>query len=293
MANQPAREQLISELKRHGLPRAYIQRMLDELDDHLSDLHDERNRQMNSSENKAGDHKAGGHKAGDGIAGAAECKAADGIDGPHINDGSDNILNLHQRLGDPAQLAAFAAKQYHNRSFLGRHPILTFLLLPLPLTALGIAAVVLVFYLIGFLLDFVGLGGDSFVFDHQILAAVLTTFILSTIIILPPFLTGLLLCRIARRNALNWWWYVAACAFVAFYCGQVGVGYNLPNAKPSDGFMFICLGCFPVHWRWVVFHFLPKFVFAMGICLLLIKRAQRLQKLDQQHEDAAVLRQAA
>ena len=40
---------------------------------------------------------------------------------------------VEQRLGEPARLAVFAAEQFHARSFWGRHPVLTFLVLPLPM----------------------------------------------------------------------------------------------------------------------------------------------------------------
>src|SRR6266850_859778 len=98
MASHPSRDELRSELRRQRLPRAYITRLLAELDDHYEDLLEERSTSM----------------------GAARKLQLEQDD-------------LRQRLGEPAQLALFAAEKYHARSFWGRHPLVTYLLGPLPL----------------------------------------------------------------------------------------------------------------------------------------------------------------
>src|SRR5262245_27931207 len=46
MANHPSRDELRSELERQKLPRAYIERLLSELDDHFEDLLEERSTSM-------------------------------------------------------------------------------------------------------------------------------------------------------------------------------------------------------------------------------------------------------
>ena len=66
----------------------------------------------------------------------------------NANESQQNeIIDLQQRLGDPAQLAALAGQHYRKRSFLGRHPIFTFLLLPVPLIVAGIVGFVLAWML--------------------------------------------------------------------------------------------------------------------------------------------------
>ena len=97
MANPPSRDAL-GELEQRGLPPAYIERLLGELDDHYNDLLEERSSSM-------------------GAARKLDFEADD----------------LQKRLGEPTQLAIFAAEQYRARSFWGRHPTVTFLLGPLPL----------------------------------------------------------------------------------------------------------------------------------------------------------------
>ena len=98
MASHPSRDELRSELRRQKLPQAYIERLLAELDDHYEDLLEERSTSM----------------------GAARKLQLEQDD-------------LSVRLGEPAQLALFAAEKYHARSFWGRHPVVTFLIGPLPL----------------------------------------------------------------------------------------------------------------------------------------------------------------
>src|SRR6476620_2179631 len=101
MANHPSRDELRSELERQKLPRAYIERLLSELDDHYEDLLDERSTSM----------------------GAAR----------KLQPERSTQDDLQTRLGKPAHLALFAGEQYHARSFWGRHPWVTYLLGPLPL----------------------------------------------------------------------------------------------------------------------------------------------------------------
>ena len=100
MASHPSRDELRGELRRQRLPQAYIERLLAELDDHYEDLLEERSTSM----------------------GAARKLQPESI----------SQENVHTRLGEPAQLALFAAEQYHARSFWGRHPWVTYLLGPLP-----------------------------------------------------------------------------------------------------------------------------------------------------------------
>src|SRR5436190_6142480 len=81
MQNQQLREQLAAKLRRQSLPARYVERLLAEWDDHLADLQDERNAEMNRAQTPESK--------------TYELQTAD-------------ILDLQQRLGDPAQLATFA-----------------------------------------------------------------------------------------------------------------------------------------------------------------------------------------
>ncbi|HTQ39893.1 MAG TPA: hypothetical protein VMJ32_12765 [Pirellulales bacterium] len=260
------KEELLTELRKQGLPQAYIQRLLDEWDDHLADLQDERSMDMDTSENEpAADHT--------------------------------NLLKLHDRLGDPAQLAAFAAKEYHNRSFLGRHPIFTFIIAPIPLVLLSWIGITTGAVAFGMLLShFFGSDmGDpwSAPFAFTIVNAC-WGWLLSTLI---PIVDVLILCRVARRNALPWKWAKTAIVLIAMLCACFWMKFIQPtnshyvpdsvgNGGSIVGLGIITSGAEAMLW-------LVKFAIALSLGLLLIKRAQRLQKIDERRADVVVFRQAA
>ena len=183
-----------------------------------------------------------------------------------------------------------AAKQYHDRSFLGRHPILTFFVLPLPLIVLGIAVAMLSLFPIGYLLEH-SAGEPNL--DHPFLLALAASFGYWFLMVLPPLGTALFLCRISRQNGLNRRWAIIGCSLVALYCSQLGVMHHLSTASPLHGFMCVTLGCIPISWRILCFRFLPRFGFAFAIGLLLIKRAQCLQKPGGDDQKTSIFRQAA
>src|SRR3954467_12036831 len=96
------REELEHELRRQRLPAAYVGRLLSELDDHYEDLVEERSTSMGAARKLQTEQE-----------------------------------NWDQRMGNPAQLAVFAAEQYPARSFWGRHPLMTFVFGPLPMLLAG------------------------------------------------------------------------------------------------------------------------------------------------------------
>ena len=259
--------------------RAYIQRLLDELDDHITDLHDERNRHMKNPENKA----------------------ADGIDGSGTPHGaaSADILNLYDHLGDPAQLAAFAAKQYHHRSFLGRHPILTFLVMPLPFALLLMITLGLTCYMaiqaIAWLIPQSMQGNEvsEFIYynQHPLMCNLIKAAVGAVFTIFPPLLAALFFCRIARRNSCSNRWSLAACVLIAIWAGAFFFKCAGPT-RPGNGMMMVGITIWPFDPNFLLL-FIPKFALASAIGLLLIKRAQRLQKIEENRLDETMLRQAA
>jgi hypothetical protein len=283
MESQQAREQLIAELKRQGLPPAYIQRLVEELDDHLTDLQDERTRAMNTSDDKTATAANADYNAAT-VGRAGEPETAD-------------ILNLQHRLGDPAQLAAFAAKQYRNRSFLGRHPILTFLIAPLPLVIVGLIMVCATIYLLSHAFGYLFPKFDPD--DSTVTYAFIGALLFWLVLVVPPLTTAAFLCRLARRNARNWRWAIVACALIALFCADTFVASGVPfieNGRIQAG---LCVGLMLLppftgsSWSFFLLHFVPQFSLAFSIGLLLIKRAQRLQKLDEACDEAVILRRAA
>jgi hypothetical protein len=252
MENQPShdelrrahRAKLHTELARRGLPRAYIERLVAELDDHLTDLLEERSSPM-------------------GAARKLQIEAD----------------NLQQRFGDPAQLAVFAAEEYHSRTFWGRHPLVTFLFAPLPLLiAMWMAYVFTVWLVVALPAAFgVWLTGWSIpVEDHPYLQAFSLTMFTWGLYVAPPLAAAVLLCRTYRRNALNIRWPMLGCTLLALVAAIIHFSWRLKTGS-SEAEMGIFMFGFDVGSspRSFLLTYLPKFAVALGIGFLLIKHAQR------------------
>jgi len=270
MDGRQQREKLELELRRQGLPRAYIERLLAEWDDHLADLQDER-------------------KSGMSTAGKPEQEAA--------NERSTDVLSIAQRLGDPAELAAFATKQYRTPSFLGRHPLFTFAFAPVLMLLLSWMGILFGSIGVGALLDR-STGSpigdprkDPFGFNVGI------TFWIWLLTTLVPLANVLFLCRVARRNAVSWRWAWVAVSIVSVVCASLLVRVIQPTndheipGSIGNGALVTGLGfsTAPLDLLW----FAVKLAVAMGIGMLLIRRAQRLQQIDESREELTSLRRAA
>jgi hypothetical protein len=244
MASQQPRDELRAELLRRGLPRTYIARLIAELDDHFTDLLEERKTTM----------------------GAARKLQLDPQD-------------AQQRLGEPTQLAIFAAEQYHARSFWGRHPWLTYLVAPLPLLvacwisfALAMWAILSGINLVG--THAFGWTEESFnPADYLWLQAILVALMCWYAIVFPPLSAAWLLCRTCRRNALHWHWPVLGCTLLAIVAGLFNTSYRL-STEPGNGQL---MAGFDISTSpsWLLLKFLPKFALALAIGLLLVKREQQ------------------
>jgi hypothetical protein len=270
MPNQQLREQLAAELKRQKLPAGYVERLLAEWDDHLVDLQDERNATMNTARTPDSN--------------ANESRSAE-------------IIDLQQRLGDPAQLAALAGQHYRKRNFLGRHPIFTFLLLPVPLIVAEIVGFFLAWMLLGGALDWLlGHVLEAWLnrineWDHPLAGSLFFAGLSWCLIVLPPLGTAVWICRVAQRNRIDVRWPAAACCLVAIYCALFCVSWRLPTA-PGNG-LFMIGFTIDSSATWIAAQFIPKFALAAGIGLLLVRRAQRLQNLEECQSEAEPLRLAA
>jgi hypothetical protein len=192
--------------------------------------------------------------------------------------------NWDTRLGDPAQLAVFAGEQYHARSFWGRHPVITFVLGPLPMllagwTASGFAVAWIATGIVYVLEHWFGFGGEmarpqDYVFSQAIVMCVVSWFV----IVFPPLFVAAWLCRITRRNALNWRWPIIGCTLLAFTAAFLWVSYH-PAIVPNDGRISVGLNV-EGSARWVLLDYLPKFAIGLGIGLLLVKRSQQKMLLE-------------
>jgi hypothetical protein len=254
MENQLSHEALRNELRRRGLPPAYIERLVAELDDHFNDLLEERSTTMGAARKL------------------------------HIDHQDLEQQDLEQRLGEPAQLAIFTAEQYHARSFWGRHPFVTYLLGPLPLLVGCFVAYGLLFWAATLVVSFVGthtLGWTEATFanaaDFIWLQAVLLALLCWYATVFPPLTAAWLLCRTYRRNALDWRWPVVGCMLLAIVCGLFHTSYTIGTEPGKGQFM---LGLDVGNSSGWLLRFLPKFAIALAIGLLVIHRARQQLTLE-------------
>jgi hypothetical protein len=251
MDSEPSRSEYREELARRGLPRAYVERLVAELDDHLTDLTEERSTSM----------------------GAAR----------KLQPEADDVISddAGQRLGEPTQLAIFAAEQYRARSFLGRHPLLTFAFMPLPLLVASVIFFSFVLIvaaqglnlLLNDYLSFNTLDAGSQLMYMGIVLAVTSWYIL----VVPATAAGLLLCRIYRRNAVHWRWPVIGCGLIAAVAACATHSYTIDWSEMSN----FAVGL-NASWSigWFFAKWLPRFILAFGIGLLLVRRAQQKMELE-------------
>jgi hypothetical protein len=200
MSNPHPLEIVAAELRRHGLPPAEVARLLQELEDHIVDLFTEQGGRMNEP--------------------------------LQVNEG------IESRLGRPEILVAAALANRRQASIFGRHPILSFVVAPIPLAFLSWV----VFLFVGFgVFEMVGwVFGEQYAIEGRAVRdwPAILVFGMKTMEIalrfLPPALAGALLCWCAIRAGLSWWWPLTASSLVALVASAVIVQVNLP-VEPGQG----------------------------------------------------------
>lgn len=191
--------------------------------------------------------------------------------------------DLYQRLGEPAQLALFAGEQYHARSFWGRHPWVTFVLGPLPLLVvlwiLYLAAIWIPTYCIGTFGERMGWwtesGADSRTTDYLLTQAVVLTCFTWGLAVLPPLGAALALCRVYRRNTLDRHWPIIGCVLLATVAAALHISWRLHTGVGPNERGMIMFGIMHPFTLRVASLLAAKFAVAMGIGMLLVKRAQQ------------------
>jgi hypothetical protein len=156
---------LRKELAKRGLPRRYVERIVQELEDHQEDILEE-------------------------PAAANVCSAPEEVPS-------------WRRLGDPIQLAEAIAAEFRRATFAGRHPIFTYLAAPVPLTFLAWFGWMLLFHPImgWFITQEPGRG--TLQWPPLFIWSVLTWYYAS--MILPSALAAGLCCRWGFRSGrANW-----------------------------------------------------------------------------------------
>lgn len=185
MDARPWLDNLRRELARQNLPPFYVERLVEELTDHITDCMEDR-----------------------------------------MSTDAKDLRSLAARLGAARDIAAAAQSEYCKTNFWGRHPILSFVLLPiLALPIVWAAAFVIVLFaskLLG--LDTGGNASESL--------AEWARWSMPGVVFLSLFVpivaVAALVCRMGSRAGVHWRWTVIACAIVAVVGGTAMANIVLP-----------------------------------------------------------------
>jgi hypothetical protein len=142
----------------------------------------------------------------------------------HISDSLEDRMSTDAKdlrhftspLGSPTAVAAAAIGEFRKRRFSTRHPIWTFLVIPIVSLVLGWIAAVLVFVLGASAISWLS-GGNVERLPQWLIASlpVLT----GAFVLAPIALVAVLVCRVASRAAIGWKWPLAACVILALIGG--------------------------------------------------------------------------
>jgi hypothetical protein len=249
MPNHPWLEALRADLHRQGLPADYIDRFVQELDDHIEDLILEQEANMHTE--------------------VRETKA-------------DLAEVVEGRLGSREELSHRAVSEYRRESFTSLHPVLMFLIAPIPAVILCWALFFPLACLapegLGFVMGY-GLGlihepvtnwPPAFTWTVRHLHG-LSAFI-------PPALVILLWCRLFRRSGRARRWGMASCLLIAMTAGIYFTRLEPPTVdtkgKLTVGF---CLTSSPT-WQQLL-----QFFFPLVLGSYLVIRASRASKAWSPH----------
>ena len=139
---------------------------------------------------------------------------------------TDLSAPLEQSLGHPREVAQAALIQYRQTHFAGRHPILIFILLPLPLSVLAFACMLLAVSLIS----------ESWpsTFAHSTLLRQTLSF---ACVLVPILLPAAFLCRIAHQAAISLIWRITACSLLSAFAVCIYSRIEPPSATNQGLFV--------------------------------------------------------
>ncbi len=205
-------EQLTDELRQRGLPPDYIARFVEELEDHVADLIQERRTRMATNSERNSDR--------------AE-------------------LRLEERMGTALHLANVAEHEYRCRTFCGRHRVLAFLVAPIPLLLCAWVAFFAGAFL--FVHSCHRLLGDAYQFEGRTilewpaLLYVIAWGIMYLAAVVPPAVATVLFCWLARRAELSWRWMCVPVLLIALLAGLYHAHME-PPFQPGRGQLMLGFG---------------------------------------------------
>jgi hypothetical protein len=134
------------------------------------------------------------------------------------------------RLGSPSRVASAAAAEYRRGRFSARHPVVTFLVMPvvsLPVLWIAcIAGIVATLKLLG-----LESGSPASTGPVAEWAWALVPYLVVGLLLMPAALSAVFFCRLANKAALSWKWSMATCALLAVFGGLAALRIVLPRGS--------------------------------------------------------------
>lgn len=161
-----------------------------------------------------------------------------------------DAVTLTTRLGQPEELAA-AAVHYRARGFLARHPVLTFIVAPIPVALAATFCSVLA--LVGILLLTGSEDASGGVAGESITPAAAGALAMASWALryLPFLLCVVFFCRVAQRTGHTWRWPLAATGLVAVLAAIFAVTLVLPTGGPGTGSLTVGFSLPPAAGQWL------------------------------------------
>jgi hypothetical protein len=154
---------------------------------------------------------------------------------------------LNSRLGAPDELACRAAAALRQRTYAGRHPLITFVAAPLPTAALLLASLVAAFLLV---LSAVPEGSTANDYG-PVWAAIVMQGTVWTMRFVPFVVGALLFCHLARGAVRGRRWSLVACGLVALLAVAFSVSLTMPTYGPGSGRLTLGFGVPPSGTQWL------------------------------------------
>jgi hypothetical protein len=168
---------------------------------------------------------------------------------------NENVLET--RLGDPQEVAAAVEEQAPRALFARRHPVIIYLLLPIPL---------LVALWVAYTLALAGILSGFQSYKDTVWAVNTAGILIHGIAYVPTVILTLLLAWLAIRSRTQIVWWLAGAALVAIVSGMLMVTFRVPTT-PGTGLLQIGLGFPPALARW------PQIAIPLAITLAFLAHA--------------------
>jgi hypothetical protein len=185
-------------------------------------------------------------------------------------------INPTGRLGEVRRLADALVAEFRARTFCGRHPLLTFVLAPIPVSILAWLGTLLACTWLGS----VGLPMNEHkpITDWPVFSVWCLLSLYYFQIFAPFALVSAGLCRLAYRTGRGKRWAFVACALVAFFAASITYRCKLPDA-PGTGSLSVGWLLYPpesISWTYfLIGPQLVQFLVPLGIGAIVAWRLGR------------------